>query len=123
MEKDGTFTNTERRIQRVRKAKEPMGLSRPDGAIFIEIGYRLGLPMPYPRSTDVMDEIARMVPIYGGVNYGRLEMTQYIEDAIPMPGAVSYKQLRIQGLQWPVLEPRHPGTPVLPAPPSRACCR
>ena len=58
LEKDGTFTNTERRIQRVRKACEPVGLSRPDGAIFIEMGYRLGLPMPYPRSTDVMDEIA-----------------------------------------------------------------
>ena len=116
LEKDGTFTNTERRIQRVRKACEPVGLSRPDGAIFIEMGYRLGLPMPYPRSTDVMDEISRVVPIYSGVNYGRLEMTQYIEDAIPMPGAISYKQLRIQGLQWPVNGARHGGTPVLPAP-------
>jgi predicted molibdopterin-dependent oxidoreductase YjgC len=116
LEKEGTFTNTERRIQRVRKAKEPVGESRPDGAIFIEIGYRLGLPMPYPRATDVMDEIARVVPIYGGVSYGRLELTQYVEDAVPMPGAVSYKQLRIQGLQWPVPNTRHAGTPVLPRP-------
>ena len=116
LEKEGTYTSTERRIQRVRKGIEPVGLSRPDGAIFIEIGYRLGLPMPYPRATDVMDEIARLVPIYAGVSYGRLELTQYVEDAIPMPGAISYKQLRIQGLQWPVADMRHPGTPVLPAP-------
>jgi predicted molibdopterin-dependent oxidoreductase YjgC len=112
-EKDGTFTNTERRVQRVRKAREPVGNSYPDGRIFIELGYRLGLSMPYPRSTDIMDEIAHMVPIYGGIDYGRLETTNYIEDAIPMPGATSYKQLRVNGLQWPCLAPDQPDSPVL----------
>jgi predicted molibdopterin-dependent oxidoreductase YjgC len=112
-EKEGTYTNTERRVQRVRKAKEPSGLARSDGQIFVEIGYRLGLSMPYPRMTDVMDEIARMVPIYGGISYLRLDTPLYLEDAIPMPGAVSYKQLRVEGLQWPCPTPEHRGTEVL----------
>jgi len=113
LEKDGTFTNTERRIQRVRKARETVGLSRTDSAIFVELGYRFGLSMPYPRPTDVMDEIARLVPIYGGVSYGRLESPLYLEDSIPMPGATSYKQLRINGLQWPCLSADHAGSEVL----------
>ncbi len=112
-EKEGTFTNTERRVQRVRRAKTPSGQAVPDSQIFSELGYRLGLSMPYPRQTDVMDEIARMVPLYGGVSYSRLDVPFYVEDAIPMPGAVSYKQLRIEGLQWPCADARDRGTAVL----------
>ncbi|MGI8588702.1 MAG: molybdopterin-dependent oxidoreductase [Chloroflexia bacterium] len=112
-EKDGTYTNTERRVQRVRKAREPVGLSRPDSRIFVELGYRLGLSMPYPRSTDIMDEIAQLVPLYAGISYGRLESPQYLEDALPMPGAVSYKQLRVNGFQWPCPSADSMGTPVL----------
>ncbi|HMA35341.1 MAG TPA: molybdopterin-dependent oxidoreductase [Chloroflexia bacterium] len=112
-EKDGTYTNTERRVQRVRKAREPVGQARTDSHIFVELGYRLGLSMPYPRPADVMDEIARLVPIYAGINYARLEVPLYLEDAIPMPGATSYKQLRVNGLQWPCLSADHAGTAVL----------
>jgi predicted molibdopterin-dependent oxidoreductase YjgC len=100
-EKDGTFTNTERRVQRVRKAKEPVGQARTDREVFVELGYRFGLSMPYPRATDVMDEIARLAPIYSGVSYARLETPLYLDDSIAMPGAVSYKQLRVNGAQWP----------------------
>jgi anaerobic selenocysteine-containing dehydrogenase len=81
--------------------------------VFIELGYRLGLSMPYPRPTDTLEEIARLVPIYGGISYARLESPLFIEDAIPMPGATSYKQLRINGLQWPCPSADHPGTEAL----------
>jgi anaerobic selenocysteine-containing dehydrogenase len=54
-----------------------------------------------------------MVPIYGGISYGRLESPLYLEDSIAMPGATSYKQLRVNGLQWPCPAPDQPGTEVL----------
>ncbi len=105
-EKEGTFTNTERRIQRVRKAVEPPGEAKPDDWIIIQLAKRmlaLGATEPDPDARyadwdyrspqDVMDEINYLSPIYAGVTYRRLE--------------------RGDVLQWPVLDKHHPGTPIL----------
>ncbi len=92
-EKDGTFTNTDRRIQRVRKAIEPAGNSKPDWWITCQIAQRMGakgFDFDYP--SQIMDEIARLTPIYGGISYERLEGI---------------------GLQWPCPTQDHPGTPIL----------
>ncbi len=92
-EKEGTFTNTERRIQRVRKAVPAPGLARPDWEIISEIAGRMGYPMPYRNTAEIMDEIARVTPSFGGVNYERLD--------------------RGEALHWPVPTRDHPGTPIL----------
>jgi formate dehydrogenase alpha subunit len=91
-EKDGTFTNTERRVQRVRKAIEPVGNSRPDWEIICEISSRMGYPMRYDHPSQIMEEIARVTPSYGGINYRRLEQG---------------------GIQWPCPTIDHPGTQYL----------
>jgi len=92
-EKDGTFTNTERRIQRVRKAVEPPGDCRPDWLITCQIARRMGARgFDFSHPGEIMDEIARLTPIYGGISYERLESG---------------------GLQWPCPTPEHPGTPIL----------
>ncbi|MCI1903612.1 formate dehydrogenase subunit alpha [Enterococcus hirae] len=92
-EKDGTFTNTERRIQRVRKAIEPRGEAREDFKVFCEIATRMGYPMDYDSASDIMDEMASVMPTFGGVNYRRLEETG--------------------GLQWPCRTLDDPGTPIM----------
>jgi len=92
-EKDGTFTNTERRVQRVRKAIEPIGDSRPDWWITCQIAQRMqsrGFDFTHP--SQIMDEIASLTPAYGGISYERLESG---------------------GLQWPCPTMDHPGTSVL----------
>lgn len=91
-EKDGTFTNTERRVQRVRKAINPIGNSKPDGQILMELMSRLGMKQNYSNSSKIMDEIAGLVPQYAGISYDR------IEDV---------------GIQWPCLDKEHPGTKFL----------
>jgi predicted molibdopterin-dependent oxidoreductase YjgC len=91
-EKDGTFTNTERRVQRVRKAVEPLGNARPDWQILSELSSRLGYPMKYNSPAEIMQEIASLTPSYGGIRYERLEGL---------------------GLQWPCPTADHPGTPFL----------
>jgi formate dehydrogenase alpha subunit len=91
-EKEGTFTNTERRVQRVRKAIEPIGNSRPDWQVICDLSSRLGYPMKYNSPNEVMDEIASVTPSYGGIRYERLEGL---------------------GLQWPCPSGDHPGTPFL----------
>jgi formate dehydrogenase alpha subunit len=91
-EKDGTFTNTERRVQRIRKAVEPPGQAMADWEIVCALSRRLGYPMAYAHPGEIMAEIARLVPIYGGISYDRLEATS---------------------LQWPCSHPDHPGTPIL----------
>ncbi len=92
-EKDGTFTNTERRVQRVRKAVEPVGDSRPDWQITCQLGKRLGSSgFDFVHPSQVMDEIDLLTPSYGGISYQRLENG---------------------GLQWPCPTPDHPGTPIL----------
>jgi formate dehydrogenase alpha subunit len=91
-EKDGTFTNTERRVQRVRKGIEPIGNAREDWQILCDLSTRLGYPMSYSSPAEVMNEIAGLTPSYGGIRYDRLEGI---------------------GLQWPCPTLDHPGTPVL----------
>ena len=94
-EKEGTFTNTERRVQRVRKAVEPPGEARPDGVILCDLASRMGYPMSYPDPAAIQEEIASLTPIYAGITYDRLEQAE--------------------GLQWPCPSRDHPGTPVLHA--------
>jgi len=100
-EKDGTFTNSERRVQRVRKAIEPRGQSRPDWEIICDLARRmcrkLGLTLEdqftYNRPSEIFDEMARNTPIIAGISYARLD--------------------REGGIQWPCPAPNHPGTPYL----------
>ena len=101
LEKDGTMTNTERRVQLLRPVVQPPGEARPDWSILAEIGTRLdrrrGLEREvefweFGSTADVMDEIAAVTPIYRGVRHHRL---------------------RQGGLTWPVPDARHPGTPTL----------
>jgi len=91
-EKDGTFTNSERRVQRIRTAVPPPGDSRPDWQILCDLSGRLGHSMQFGGPGDVMAEIASLTPIYGGIYYDRLD------DG---------------GLQWPCPDRNHPGTPYL----------
>lgn len=88
-EKDGTFTNSERKVQRVRKAVDPPGEARPDWQIIAEIGCRLGAKMEYSSPEEIFAEIAALSPIYGGISYDRLETCD---------------------LQWPCPTPEHEGT-------------
>ncbi|UCE50481.1 MAG: formate dehydrogenase subunit alpha [Phycisphaerales bacterium] len=91
-EKEGTFTNTERRIQRVRKAVKPPGQTRDDWRILCDIATAMGTPMQYENASQIMDEIASVTPIYGGIAYDRIESL---------------------GLQWPCLDRDHRGTKYL----------
>ncbi len=92
LEKDGSFTNAERRIQRVRAALAPPGQARPDWRILLDLMERTGWPQPFRHPGEVWEEIARVAPPFAGVTWERLEG---------------------EGLQWPVPEPGHPGTPIL----------
>lgn len=94
-EKDGTFTNTERRVQRVRKAIEPIGECRTDWEIVCEVAKRLGASAEqwsYTSAETIMKEIASFTPSYAGITYARIDA---------------------KGLQWPVPNQEHPGTPIL----------
>jgi formate dehydrogenase major subunit len=73
LEKDGTFTNTERRIQRIYKALEPLGDSKPDWVIIQLIAQRLGANWNYQHPSEIMDEVASLTPMFAGVSYKRLE--------------------------------------------------
>ena len=73
LEKDGTFVNTERRIQRLYKALDPLGNSLPDWQIIQLIANKLGAKWNYTHPSDVMVEVARLTPILAGVTYERLE--------------------------------------------------
>ena len=95
LEKTGTFTNTERRIQLVRKVVDAPGLALPDGEIIARLSSAMGVDMEYGSASDVMEEMSVVTPQYGGITYERLE--------------------REGGLQWPCPTPEHPGTPVLHA--------
>lgn len=72
VEKDGTFVNTERRIQRFNKVMSPLGDSRPDWAIVTDLAARLGHPWSYEHPAQIMDEVAHLSPMFAGVNYERL---------------------------------------------------
>ena len=68
-EKDGTFTNSERRVQRVRKAVDPPGEARPDWQIICDVSTAMGYPMQYASPSEVFDEMACLTPSYGGMSY------------------------------------------------------
>jgi len=72
-EKDGTFTNMERRVQRVRKAISPVGDARPDWKILCNLSTKMGYPLNYESPAEIMEEIASLVPFYAGVSYSNLE--------------------------------------------------
>jgi formate dehydrogenase major subunit len=94
-EKEGTFTNTERRVQKVNKAIELVGQSKPDWQIIQDIAKEMGYEhINYSSPKEIMDEIAQVAPSYGGINYQRLDEQK-------------------DGLQWPCPTPDHPGTPYL----------
>jgi formate dehydrogenase alpha subunit len=88
-EKDGTYTNTERRVQLLQKAIPEVGESRPDWKVICDISAAMGYPMPYTSTAQVMEEIASLVSSYGGIRHERLHNG---------------------GLQWPCYDEDHPGT-------------
>ncbi len=92
-EKDGTFSNTERRVQLIRKAIKPIDESKPDWLIITELANKMGYKMEYTSPEAIMEEIARLTPSYGGISYERLE--------------------KERGLQWPCPDSSHPGTKFL----------
>jgi len=91
-EKDGTFTNTERRVQRVRKAVEPPGEARADWQIICDLSRRMGYEMGCVSPADIFEEIRTLTPTYAGMTYDRVDAC---------------------GLQWPCPDIDHPGTPYL----------
>jgi len=91
-EKDGTFTNSERRVQRIRKAVDPPGESMDDWKITCAISKSMGYDMSYENSEAIFDELASVTPSYSGISYDR------IEDV---------------GIHWPCPSKDHPGTPIL----------
>jgi formate dehydrogenase alpha subunit len=93
LERDGTVTNTERRIQRLNKVIEPVGQSRADWEIIVDLANRLGYEMSYENESQIMDEIAELTPQYGGISYQRLDQGEE--------------------LCWPCPNKTHPGTPIL----------
>jgi formate dehydrogenase major subunit len=92
LEKDGTFTNAERRIQRVRKVMEPRN-GMADWEITLAIAKALGYPMHYDHPSEIMDEIARLTPTFAGVTYEKLDA--------------------LGSIQWPCNEKAPEGTPVM----------
>src|ERR671913_281171 len=72
MEKDGTYTNTDRRVQIGRKVLDPPGQARPDWKIVCDIAARIGLPMEYGSPREVFDEMAAIMPNYAGLSYDNL---------------------------------------------------
>jgi formate dehydrogenase alpha subunit len=91
-EKEGTFVNTERKVQRVRKAVEPPGEAKEDWKIISDLSRRMGYPMNFTNANAIMEEIARVTPSYCGIEYDRLEQ---------------------DGIHWPCPATDHPGTPCL----------
>jgi formate dehydrogenase alpha subunit len=94
-EKDGTFTNTERRVQRVRQAVLPPGEAKADWEIISILAGKMGKPRwnrAYQTAGQIMEEIASLTPIYGGIHFDRLDH---------------------DGLQWPCPDTSHPGTSFL----------
>jgi formate dehydrogenase major subunit len=94
-EREGTFTNTERRVQRIRKAIDPRGESRPDWEILCQLASVIGAGQLFPFNSpgEIFDELRKVTPQYAGMNYQRLNQPD--------------------GLQWPCPDESHPGTPIL----------
>lgn len=91
-EKTGTFTNTERRVQLINPLFEPPGEAKPDWLIYTELARRLEYDLNFSSSSEIMDEISRLVPTYAGISHDRLKHS---------------------GLQWPVKDRESMGTEIL----------
>ena len=91
-EKEGTFTNTERRVQLIRKAIPSTGEAKPDWKIITMLAQEMGEDWVYDNVAEIFDELARLTPQYGGLSHARLEQG---------------------GMQWPCPTADHPGTPIL----------
>lgn len=91
-EKDGTFTNTERKVQLLNKAVVQPGEAREDWKVVADISGRMGFPMEFGSTSDIMEELRALTPSYGGI---------------------THKRLLSGGIQWPCPNPDHPGTPYL----------
>ena len=94
-EKEGTFTNTERRVQRIRKDVTLKGDMRPDTDILIDLMNAMGYPQPHLTSAEIMDEVASLTPSFAGISHARLDAGE--------------------SLQWPCTSKDHPGTPIMHA--------
>ncbi len=92
LEKEGTFTNTERRVQLLRKVIEPPGEAKPDWWIIMQLARKLGHNWSYSSPRDIFEEIRKLVPQYRGITYERIEKF---------------------GIQWPCPDEKHPGTKIL----------
>ncbi len=92
LEKNGTFTNAERRISRVRKVMPPLG-GLEDWEVTVKLSNALGYPMHYTHASEIMDEIARLMPTFTGVSYARLD--------------------ELGSIQWPCNEEAPTGTPTM----------
>ncbi len=92
-ESEGTFANSERRVQRVRAAVEPPGEARQDVDILLDLFARMGKPQDMSTPAEVWDEMRKLTPILAGITYDRLEQGQ--------------------GIQWPCPDEDHPGTEYL----------
>jgi formate dehydrogenase major subunit len=88
-EKEGTFTNTERRVQLLRKAVDAPGEAKPDWQILSELATTMGYSMTYSSAEDIMAEINGLTPSYAGITYDRIQE---------------------EGIQWPCPNTEHPGT-------------
>ena len=93
-EKEGTFTNTERRVQRVRQVVPAKGECRDDWWTVMELMNRIGYPCHYDKAEDIFNELRTVTPSYAGISYSRIENG---------------------GIQWPCPTEDHPGTPILHA--------
>lgn len=93
LEKDGTFTNLERRVQRIRKVVDPPDGVWPDWQVVSQVSTRMGYPMSYAHPSQIMDEVAGLAPLFAGLSFDRLESPD--------------------SPQWPVPWPDHPGTAVM----------
>ncbi len=93
VEKDGTFTNTERRVQRLRRAVTPIPGARQDIDLFADVMTRMGYPCVHKTAARIMDEISQLTPAYAGIRYARLDNGE--------------------SLQWPCLSVNAPGTEIL----------
>ena len=91
-EKDGTFSNTERRVQRIRKIVDAPGEAKPDWEITAGISTKMGYPMNYSSAKEIFEEIAKVTPSYAGISYERIEK---------------------EGIQWPCPTAEHQGTKFL----------
>ena len=92
-EKEGTFTNTERRVQRIRKAVTLRGDMRPDTDIIIDLMNAMGYRQKFMTPAEIMDEVAEVTPSFHGISHERLD--------------------KEGGIQWPCPDKNHPGTPIL----------